>query len=319
MPLLLPVAGALSTAAAQAIATLALPRLEKLLALLTPGPRDVGDEASLSPPHERALAAALGWPVVDGLLPLAARAAAADGLQPRCGNAAPGWGLLSPTHWLLGTEQITLVDPAALALDDADARTLFDALRPLFDEVGGSGDGWSLHWGAANRWYACHPSLTTLPTASLDRAVGQPLDRWLNRHPDAQRMRRLQAEAQMLLHRHPLNEAREERGDLAVNSFWLSGTGPTQPASGEPADLTVDDRLRTPALAGDWTAWAEAWAALDAGPLREALGRAGDGQPVTLTLCGERAAQRFDLQPRTALKRWFGARSVAAAPLLESL
>ncbi len=316
MHLLLPFAGALSPAAAQAIATLGLPRLERLLALLTPGPRDAGDERSLSPPHERALAAALGWPVVDGLLPLAARAAAVDGLQPRSGNTEPGWGLLSPTHWLLGTEQVTLVDPAALALEDADARTLFDALRPLFDD---GGDGWSLHWGAPERWYACHPSLATLPTAALDRAVGQPIDRWLNRHPDAQGIRRLQAEAQMLLHDHPLNAARVERGALAVNSFWLSGTGPTPPAASEPAGLSIDDRLRAPALAGDWTAWAEAWAAIDAGPLRDALTRAGDGQPVALTLCGERAAQRFDLQPRTALKRWFGARSVAAAPLLEAL
>ncbi len=31
----------------------------------------------------------------------------------------------------------------------------------------------------------------------------------------------------MLLYTHPINAAREARGELAVNSFWLSGTGPT--------------------------------------------------------------------------------------------
>ena len=35
------------------------------------------------------------------------------------------------------------------------------------------------------------------------------------------RVRRLQSEVQMLLHTHPLNAAREDRGDLTVNSFWL--------------------------------------------------------------------------------------------------
>jgi hypothetical protein len=38
-------------------------------------------------------------------------------------------------------------------------------------------------------------------------------------------------EAQMLLHAHPVNEAREARGEPAVNSVWLWGTGA---APGEP-------------------------------------------------------------------------------------
>jgi hypothetical protein len=290
MHLVLPFASASSAAAGQALSSLNLDRLERLLARLAPGPRDEGDELSLSPPHERALAQAWAWPLADGLLPMAALAAQRDGLPATPGDT--GWALLSPTHWHVGTEQISLSDPATLGLDDATSRALFDAVGTLFAD-----DGWALTWGHPTRWYARHDSLATLPTASLDRVVGRNVDLWLGSDAAARRVRRLQAEAQMLLHTHVINEARESAGLLAVNSFWLSGTGATQPPPADSA-LTLDNRLRAPALAEDWAAWAEAWAALDAGPLAACLAQAEAGGAVQITLCGERHAQTFATAPR---------------------
>jgi len=225
-----------------------------------------------------------------------------------------GWALFSPTHWHLGTEQVSLTDPAELGLDEADSRTLFDAVRPLFEE-----DGWRLWWGAPSRWYVSHPSLAQLPSASLDRVVGRNVDLWLNTHPLDRPLRRLQAEVQMLLYRHPLNEAREARRQLPVNSFWLSGTGAAAPAAG--TELQVDERLRGPALAEDWTAWTEAWQALDAGPLAEADRRVRAGEPLQLWLCGERAALQLDgsaAPPRPWWRLW-PAGSVDLAELLGAL
>ena len=166
MHLVLPFSSATSPAAGQALSTLQLPTLERLLARLDPGLRDEGDELALSLPHERVLARAWGWPIVDGKLPLAALAAQHDGLQAEPDDA--GWGLLSPTHWHVGTEQISLGDPAALLLDASASRAFFDALAPLFAD-----DGWALKWGAPARWYATHPSLRDVPTASLDRVIGR--------------------------------------------------------------------------------------------------------------------------------------------------
>jgi hypothetical protein len=124
----------------------------------------------------------------------------------------------------------------------------------------------------------------------------------------------------MLLHTHPINDAREARGALPVNSFWLSGTGVLPPALGNTAEPTVDDRLRTPLLREDWAAWADAWHALDATLLRDLDARAAAGETLSLTLCGERRAQRFDSRPRSPWRRltqsW---RRVAIAPLLETL
>ena len=137
-----------------------------------------------------------------------------------CRSAAARVGQLTPVHLHLGTEQVTLTDPDALALDAGDARSLFDALQPLFGDA-----GFALHWGDAQRWYVEHPSLAELATASLDRVVGRNIDAWL---PDARTSRawqRLLSEAQMLLHGHEVNARREASGLAAVNSLWLSGCG----------------------------------------------------------------------------------------------
>jgi hypothetical protein len=312
MHLLVPFAAASGKSGTSALQGLKLPHLQRLLSQLTPGERVAFDPTSLNLPHEHALAACRGWRPVDGALPLAAWAAHADGLPVQ---ADQGWGLLTPTHWQVGSDQIVLVDPAQLQLDEDESRTLWQALQALFD-----GEGWSLHWGAPLRWYAVHDTLATLRTASLDRVIGQPIDRWLPERQAARTLRRLQSEAQMLLYTHPLNAAREARGALPVNSFWLWGTGRTQSLGPGAREPLVDERLRGPWLAQDWAAWAEAWQGLDALPLAELQACAERGDTVSLTLGGERATQRFDSVRRPAwqrlTQRW---RGVDAAQTLATL
>ena len=290
MHLLIPFAAPLSEAGRQAAAKLALPRLQTLLGRCTEVQRDSADEWSFSPPHERALALALGWQGGAGLLPWAARAAQADGIP----TASLAWGLLTPAHWHLGTDQVSLLDPAGLMLDDATSRALFEIIAPLF-----TSEGFATHYGSAKRWYLAHESLAGLATASIDRVIGRNVDGWLGKDPAAQRLRRLQAEVQMLLYTHPLNDERAARGLLPVNSFWLSGCGVAQAEAGHPPQ--VDERLRGPALADDWAAWCKAWETLDAGPLATLLSRAKTGQPAALTLCGERAWARFEAAPRSVM------------------
>lgn len=313
MQLLIPFASGLSDAASQVLRDLALPNLARLLTRLTPTQRDDADAYTLSPPHERALAAAAGWHGVDGGLPFAARAAARDGIA--VGEHA--WGLVTPAHWHVGRDHVTLADPDALGLTDAESRAAFDAVRELFES-----EGFRFEWGAASRWYAAHDSLADLPCASLDRVIGRNVELWMRgsdaRSAAAQRVRRLQSELQLLLYPHPLNEEREQRGALTLNSFWLSGCGRPQPDP--PEGLRVDDTLRAPLLAEDWAAWAEAWRALDAGALAALLAAARDDHPVALTLAGERSAQRFENAPRS-LRQRLAARWRTAEPhaVLEAL
>lgn len=304
MHLIVPFAGVLSEAGRHSLASLRLPPLAALLARMGAPERDAGDAFALSPPHERALARALGWAGGDGRLPLAARAAAADGIDP--GDLA--WALLTPVHQHVGTEQVSLADPTALRLDEAASREVFELVRPLFES-----EGFVLAWGAPLRWYAAHEALAEVPSASLDRVVGRNIDAWLPSHKSTRLIRRLQNEVQMLLHTHALNERREAAGQLTVNSFWYSGCGVAQPVTG--AEPVVDDRLRESALQEDWPAWAAAWQALADGPVTQLL---KDGPGSVLTLCGERDALRFAWQPRPWWQRLF-ARPVDTRAVLESL
>jgi hypothetical protein len=303
MHLILPFAGPLSDAGREAARSLRVPRLEALLSRLSLVARDEGDELSLTPPHERVLGRELGLHGRDGCLPWAALHAQGDGLDTR----GLAWGELTPVHCEVGADQVSLFDPQALGLDEVASRTLFDALRPLFEE-----DGFHLAYGAPTRWYAAHDSFAELPAASLDRVVGRNVDRWLPEGGASRTMQRLQSEVQMLLHSHPINEVRAAEGALPVNSVWLSGCGRAQAA--RQADLRVDDRLRAPSLAEDWPAWLDAWRALDDGP----LARPDNG--LTLTLCGERSAARFEARPRGLLQRLRARWRPAGVPaLLESL
>jgi hypothetical protein len=358
MHLLIPHASALGDAAAPALRQLDLPRLTELIALLpahtddlagipvtptttsvatpaatpaaapTASPDSAHDEAEyrLSPPHEAALARLAGWPGRDGNWPLAAWWAQQDGLAPTtlAGPAAstapaPGLARLTPVHWHVGAEQISLLDPRQLELDANESRGLLQAVLPSFEAV-----GWRMSWGAPLRWYAAHADLHGLASASLDRVIGRNIELWLPRTPEARLLRRLQVEVQMLLHEHPINEAREARRLPTVNSFWLSGGGPLT-AAALPADLSIDTRLSEPLLGGDWAAWCAAWQALDAGPISELLVRARTGAPVQLTLCGERQARHWrstnQAPPawRRHLKRWLGAKPVAVRAVLEQL
>lgn len=273
-----------------------LPNLRALASCLSVVARSEGDEYALSMPHERVLAAALGWPVgpeTDGRLPWAHWWAAHDGLSL---DADACWALLSPGHWLMGREHLTLLDPAALGLDEATSKALLEALRPLFED-----EGWQLRWGAPTRWYASHPLLDGLATASLERVVGRNPDLWLGADAGqataTRALRRLQAEVQMSLYQHPLNDQREAQGLQTVNSFWVSGCG-RRPGAGLahgalptwPEGLTVCDDLRAGLLSDDMPVWVDAWQHLDATVLAGIVQRLDAGQPCRLTLCGERHA-----------------------------
>ena len=289
--LLIPWAVSLSDTCAEALPRLdepgRLPHLQRLLSRLTQQAWLHGDEYQPATPHERFLAQVWGWPGApqdEGPhthWPFAAAQARQDGLPVAEGQA---WGLLSPGHWLMGRDHLTLLAPDDLALEADESRAFFDAVRPLFES-----EGWQLHWGAPARWYAQHDTLAQVPTVSLDRVVGRNPDLWMPNHAQARLIRRLQSEVQMLLYQHPLNEQREQRGLLTVNSFWLSGAGRALPPAHD-TPLQVFEGPRQALLRDNLPGWLDAWSALDATALRGACQAMDEGRPVQLTLCGERHA-----------------------------
>ena len=296
--LLIPLAASPAQGCQQALEGLELPQLDRLLARLSSTGLDAGAETDFAPPHERALARHHGLPATsEGTTPWAAWHQHQQVSAPHAATSA--WAFITPCHWQVGADHVTLGDPARLQLDEAASRALLAIVAPWFAE-----DGITLTYDQPTRWVAQGAVFDNLPTASLDRVIQRDVRAWMPDPARARLLHRLHSEMQMLLYTHPFNDARGAQGLPAVNSFWVHGTGAL------PADLTtpaqppqVADALRAPALREDWRAWASAWTALDAGPVAALLRQAEQGQPVRLTLSGEHSAQSFHTAPLGLVQR----------------
>ncbi|MEX1166114.1 MAG: phosphoglycerate mutase [Hydrogenophaga sp.] len=294
--LLVPFAAASAPECRALLPEMRLPKLTALLGVLSVGSTLQGDDHEFTPPHERALAHAMGLGLHDdGCFPWAATESA----NPQTPQA---W--FTPCHFQIGMDQVTLHSAESLGLGDAPSRALFEALAPYCLE-----DGITLRFESATRWHAEGEPLRHLICASLDRANGRSVADWTPPdrpdNPGAQLIKRLQSEAQMLFYTHAVNDQREAARQPIVNGFWVHGAGALghapKPAGPSP---TVLDSLRQPALAAHWTAWRQAWETLDNGPIAQLLQRAQSGEPIMLTLCGERHATTWhNAAPRSAFAR----------------
>jgi hypothetical protein len=294
--LLIPLASCGDPGSVEARRGLQLPHLEKLLARMKPAATDAGDEHSLSMPHERVLARESGLQAPDGCIPCAAWQVARAGR----GTQDAAWAWITPCHWRVATDHISMGNPQALALTERDSQVLLEAMRPYFEQ-----DGIALEYDAPTRWLARGEVFRDFPAASLDRVIGRTVDPFLPRSAQARTIRRLQQEMQMLLYTAPLNEERQRGGLLPVNSFWVSGSGalPAGSAPPPPAGLQVAQDLREAALTGDWAAWAAAWQQLDGREVARLLADLERGRDVRLTLCGEANSRSWSSQGASVWRR----------------
>jgi len=258
-----------------------LPALETLLAR---GRRTAGAEASF---EAWCLAR---WGVPDaGVAPYALLA---DGGEP--GDSF--WLRADPCHLRVSRDHLVLVDATLFDLARAEAEALVESLNR--------------HFAAARiefiplqpeRWYARVADAPVLHTPALAAARGRPVEGRTG--GDEVRWRALENELQMLLHAHPVNDAREARGELPVNAVWLWGGGRLEALARRPfgrvrsadplpaglaaagggsvlplpddagrwlraapdagTELVVLDQLRAPAGYGDYASWVERLAALE--------------------------------------------------------
>lgn len=291
-----------------ALDMLHLPHLKHLLRLLSPTAVVRSSAHDLTPAHEHVRAASCGLHGADGLIPWAAADALAAQLAPAAPLVQPGgWAWITPCHWSVQTDHVRMDDPLALALTPHDAESLFRDIEPYFAE-----DGISLfpsqHGLGHSHWLAYGSVFANLPTASLDRVAGEVVDPWLPRQPQAQGLRRLQNEMQMLLYTHPVNDARARFHLPSVNAFWVSGTGDLSAsahANAVPAanHCQVRNALHAPAQEDDAQGWTQAWEALDSTTLANAAQQVDAGQALQLTLCSDTAAHTYTAQPLSTWQR----------------
>ena len=179
------------------------------------------------PGHEDWLQKAFGLPPG---APIAACSALADA-------AVQARWRLDPVNLHIGRDHLVLTDPARLALGADDARALAASIAELFQD-----EGLTLLASHPARWYLqeTEPSRgLRLQTRSMLAALGRSIDGWQPTGDDARRWRRIVNEVQMSWYQHPVNEQRESRGLMPVNSLWIEGPCP--------APDTQDTGAQTPA------------------------------------------------------------------------
>ncbi len=208
-----------------------LPGLEGLLAL-TASRQDFSGEA-------------IAWLCAGGgklaeSLPAAPLSALGDALPATQGY----WLRVDPVHLHLLRDSLVLADcsPFGLAADEAEA--LVATLNRHF-----VADGLQFVAPAPDRWYLQLAEPLALTTHVPAVAIGGDADAWLPRGADAMRWHGWINEAQMLLHEHAVNAAREERGQLPVNSIWPWGGGELPASVASPFHSVCADNVLARGLA----------------------------------------------------------------------
>jgi hypothetical protein len=149
----------------------------------------------------------------------------AGALTALAGAQAPGphtWLRADPVHLRADRDRLILVPSQAFSVTAAEAQALAGALAPLlagkFTLFPLQPERWCLRVEGEGESAASGGAPVELAGANIDPHL--PPKQW---HP-------LLTEIQMALYEHPVNTAREARGDPVVNSLWLWGAG-TLPAS----------------------------------------------------------------------------------------
>jgi hypothetical protein len=309
-------------AAAEACAGLHLPALGKLLAR-------VQREALQADTLEAWLCTAFG--VAD--MAIAPVTLLADGLQAGEGY----WLRADPVHLHIQRDQLIL--QAEVPLNADEAVRLCAALNAHF-----SADGMHFIAPHPQRWYLRTDAVPDMIAHTLAQVTGRDIHAHLPQGADALRWHGVLNEIQMLLFEHPVNEARETRGELPINSVWLWGGGRVpenlkqpfaricsdsdlaaafaqaanipcgalpddamQCAAGDGGDvLIVWDGLRRALQCGDLAAWRMSLLEFEQRIAAPLLGalRAGQVNTITLDVLQAHNARRFVLHRNDAWKFW---------------
>jgi hypothetical protein len=172
-----------------------------------------------------------GWLAAAFGLGEEALAAGALTLGAAGGDTGEGsWVRADPVHLRLMRDRLILVPPEALAIAPEEAGAICEALNRHF------GGALELRVVDPRRWCArAAQDLGPQNTPALE-AAGREVALARDSGP-------LLTEMQMLLHAHPVNAAREARGEPPINSLWLWGGGQVPKPSSRWDTVLADEPL----------------------------------------------------------------------------
>ena len=124
-----------------------------------------------------------------------------------------------PVHLRLARETLVLTDNIELDIAHDEALQLVAALNSTFADVG------EFTVATPGEWNLRLHKPPQLVTHAVAQVLGRNIEPYLPSGPDGAAWRRTINEMQMLLHTHPVNEAREAQSRPVINSVWPWGAG----------------------------------------------------------------------------------------------
>jgi hypothetical protein len=209
-------------------AALELPAIRRLLARGRRKTATLGAAGGL----ETWLATQFGVPAMEA--PLARYRALGDGLDAGDGY----WLAIDPVHMRVSRDHLVLADAESLAPSIEEACALAATLDSHF-----AADGIAIHPATPTRWYARLTQAPALRTTPLASALGRAVEPYMPAGDDGGRWRAFMNEAQMLMHEHPVNNAREASKQLPINSVWVWGAGASDATPRETSTWASGDPL----------------------------------------------------------------------------
>jgi hypothetical protein len=130
------------------------------------------------------------------------------------------WMRADPVHLRPERDAVVLLDSSAFNLEKHEALILAADLQQVFTER-----EIELEAPTNNRWYLKLKQLPEINTTPIHEVVGNDIDKNSFVGENTIVWDQLSNEAQMSLHNCPLNDEREQRGELPVNGVWMWGAG----------------------------------------------------------------------------------------------
>ena len=130
------------------------------------------------------------------------------------------WMHADPVYMRIDPDKTELYDSNSLSLNDKEALGLIECLNHHFDS-----DNITFVMADANHWFVRSNKPFDVDTFPLAEALTQNVNALLPSGPGEIACKQLLTESQMLLFANDINQHRESRGLLPVNSIWLWGEG----------------------------------------------------------------------------------------------
>jgi hypothetical protein len=125
-----------------------------------------------------------------------------------------------PVHLRADQACLRLFDSTTFDLDAQEARDLVATFNEYY-----SLQGMRLHAPLPQRWYLSVNEVPELATVAPVHLAGRDISNGLPKGQAGTNWHAFLNEVQMLFHEHPVNLARERRGEPAINSIWPWGGG----------------------------------------------------------------------------------------------